>query len=132
VILDKVLYLPKSYLGGAVDLLHQLGRLLVRGDRVESAPLPDSPGIELLLPSLRYDSDGKPLCDGCLLCQHYCPTECITIDLPELPPSSDKQIAPTAFHLDPYRCISCKLCIEVCPIDALNLKAHGLGGEGGS
>ncbi|MBT3235426.1 MAG: 4Fe-4S binding protein [Bdellovibrionales bacterium] len=131
-ILSKVLYLPKSYLGTVLDLVRQLIRIGLGGERVDSKVVEFKDGpLTVELPSMLYDSKGELLCDGCLLCQHHCPTSCILIELPANKVKSTNKTVPTAFYLDPYRCIYCQLCLEVCPLDALGLKGSSLGSETG-
>lgn len=43
-------------------------------------------------------------CIFCKICQKRCPADCITVN-------KDEQ----TWSLDPYQCIVCGLCVEVCP-----------------
>ena len=87
---------PQSHVWLVRDLL---GLASVGTDR--EAVLPDSlPLAEVV---------ARPDCDGCGLCERYCP---------------HGALASTADGLrqDPLTCVACGLCVEVCPREALDLR----------
>lgn len=63
-------------------------------------------------------------CVSCLICEKECPPKCIFIEK-----STDKkpdalgkpQFYPTVFNIDISVCMSCQICVEVCPFDAIKM-----------
>ncbi len=63
-------------------------------------------------------------CVSCLICEKECPPKCIFIEK-----STDKkpdavgkpQFYPTIFNIDISVCMSCQICVEVCPFDAIKM-----------
>jgi NADH-quinone oxidoreductase subunit I len=63
-------------------------------------------------------------CVSCLICEKECPPKCILIEK-----SSDKkpdangklQFYPAVFDIDVSVCMSCQICVEVCPFDAIKM-----------
>jgi NADH-quinone oxidoreductase subunit I len=63
-------------------------------------------------------------CVSCLICEKECPPKCIFIEK-----STDKkpdavgklQFYPTRFNIDVSVCMSCQICVEVCPFDAIKM-----------
>jgi NAD-dependent dihydropyrimidine dehydrogenase PreA subunit len=55
----------------------------------------------------------ETLCTGCGDCVPACPTDCLEMagPLPWLPRPDD--------------CVSCQLCVLICPVQALQLEATG-------
>jgi NADH-quinone oxidoreductase subunit I len=78
-------------------------------------------------PFLLYDG-GDPakglLCVACRICEAECPPRCIYIEV-----SKDKkpdyagkaQFYPAVFDIDLSVCMSCQICVEVCPFDAIKM-----------
>ncbi len=64
------------------------------------------PGIDFEIPVL-----DETLCTGCGDCPAVCPTDCLEMagPIPWLPRPAD--------------CISCSLCVWICPVGALHLEA---------
>src|SRR5205814_6942427 len=63
-------------------------------------------------------------CVACLICEKECPPQCIYITK-----SNDKkpdyigkpQFYPAVFDIDVSVCMSCQICVEVCPFDAIKM-----------
>jgi NADH-quinone oxidoreductase subunit I len=63
-------------------------------------------------------------CVACLICEKECPPQCIFIEK-----SKDKkpdyiskpQFYPAKFDIDVSVCMSCQICVEVCPFDAIKM-----------
>ncbi|HID98221.1 MAG TPA: 4Fe-4S dicluster domain-containing protein [Thermodesulfobacteriaceae bacterium] len=60
---------------------------------------------------------GFPKCFACMTCSRNCPSKCITIK-GQKPPGKKKK-APLVFRLDFTKCSLCGLCVESCPVGAL-------------
>lgn len=65
-------------------------------------------------------------CTSCMLCVRECPTWCISLDSHQAPdPENPEGARPRLinvlddFRIDFARCMSCGICVEVCPFDAL-------------
>jgi NADH-quinone oxidoreductase subunit I len=78
-------------------------------------------------PFLVYDGDDwqKGLrCVACLICEKECPPQCIYIvkDTVRKPDFTGKlQFQPKVFDIDTSVCMSCQICVEVCPFDAIKM-----------
>jgi NADH-quinone oxidoreductase subunit I len=78
-------------------------------------------------PFLVYDGDDwqKGLrCVACLICEKECPPQCIYIvkDTVRKPDAAGKlQFQPKMFDIDTSVCMSCQICVEVCPFDAIKM-----------
>ena len=74
-----------------------------------------------------YDGDDwqKGLrCVACLICEKECPPQCIYIvkDTVRKPDAAGKlQFQPKIFDIDTSVCMSCQICVEVCPFDAIKM-----------
>jgi NADH-quinone oxidoreductase subunit I len=88
--------------------------------------LPQVPNARVF-PFLVYDGDDpmKGLrCVACLICEKECPPQCISIvkDTVKKPDAAGKlQFQPKVFNLDISVCMSCQICVEVCPFDAIEM-----------
>ncbi len=66
-------------------------------------------------------------CVACLICEKECPPKCIYIEK-----SKDKkpdyvgkpQIYPAKFDIDISVCMSCQICVEVCPFEAIKMNTE--------
>jgi NADH-quinone oxidoreductase subunit I len=78
-------------------------------------------------PFLVYDGDDwqKGLrCVACHICEKECPPQCIFIvkDTAKKPDYIGKlQFQPKVFDIDVSVCMSCQICVEVCPFDAIKM-----------
>lgn len=78
-------------------------------------------------PFLVYDGDdpAKGLrCVACHICEKECPPQCIYIikDAVKKPDYMGKmQIQPKIFDIDVSVCMSCQICVEVCPFEAIKM-----------
>jgi NADH-quinone oxidoreductase subunit I len=100
-------------------------------DRLTTVQYPEerTPQIENTrqFPFLVYDGDDwqKGMrCVACKICEAECPPQCIYIE-----GSKDKkpdymgksQFYPAVFDIDLSVCMSCQICVEVCPFDAIKM-----------
>ena len=78
-------------------------------------------------PFLVYDGDdpaGRLRCVACKICEVECPPQCIYIvkDKARKPDHLGKlQNQPRIFDIDLSVCMSCQICVEVCPFDAIKM-----------
>jgi NADH-quinone oxidoreductase subunit I len=73
-------------------------------------------------PFLVFDTDpDKGLrCVACKICEKECPPQCIYIVLERDEKGKPKK-APRVFDIDISVCMSCQICVEVCPFDAIKM-----------
>src|SRR6201994_4976901 len=70
------------------------------------------------------DPEAGLRCVSCFICEKECPPKCIFIEK-----STDKkpdavgkqQFYPARFDIDISVCMSCQICVEVCPFDAIKM-----------
>lgn len=80
-----------------------------------------------VFPFLVYDTDDaeKGLrCVACKICEVECPPKCISIEKSTVkkPDFVGKpQFYPEKFEIDVSVCMSCQICVEVCPFDAIKM-----------
>jgi NADH-quinone oxidoreductase subunit I len=63
-------------------------------------------------------------CTACVICEKECPPQCIYIikDQVKKPDYVGKmQMQPKVFDIDISVCMSCGICVEVCPFDAIKM-----------
>ncbi len=63
-------------------------------------------------------------CTACMICEKECPPQCIYIvkDAVKKPDYVGKlQMQPKVFDIDISVCMSCGICAEVCPFDAIKM-----------
>jgi NADH-quinone oxidoreductase subunit I len=61
---------------------------------------------------------------SCLICEKECPPKCIFIEksVDKKPDAVGKpQFYPARFNIDVSVCMSCQICVEVCPFDAIKM-----------
>jgi NADH-quinone oxidoreductase subunit I len=78
-------------------------------------------------PFLIYDKGPEDLrCVACKICEQECPPQCIHI----VGPAKDEQgrplkvngrTYPVKFDIDVSICMSCRICVDVCPFDAIEM-----------
>ncbi|HEY3863995.1 MAG TPA: 4Fe-4S dicluster domain-containing protein [Verrucomicrobiae bacterium] len=79
------------------------------------------------IPFLVFDGgDAMPglRCTACQICEKECPPQCIYIikDTVKKPDYVGKmQVQPKVFDIDISVCMSCGICVEVCPFDAIKM-----------
>jgi NADH-quinone oxidoreductase subunit I len=103
----------------------------VKDDRLVTVQYPEErlPQHEAArnFPFLVYDGEDcqKGLrCVACLICEKECPPQCIYIvkDTVRKPDATGKlQLQPKTFDIDISVCMSCQICVEVCPFDAIKM-----------
>lgn len=59
-------------------------------------------------------------CVACKICEKECPPQCIYIIL-ERDEKGKPQKHPRVFDIDISVCMSCQICVEVCPFDAIKM-----------
>src|SRR5687768_7523745 len=59
-------------------------------------------------------------CVACKICEKECPPQCIYIVL-ERDAKGKPQKHPRIFDIDISVCMSCQICVEVCPFDAIKM-----------
>jgi NADH-quinone oxidoreductase subunit I len=77
-------------------------------------------------PFLVYD--GEQAIDGlrcvaCRICEVECPPQCIYI-IPDRDEKGRPTKKPQVFDIDISVCMSCQICVEVCPFDAIKMDQH--------
>ena len=63
-------------------------------------------------------------CVACHICEKECPPKCIFIEKSKdkKPDANGKpQFYPAVFNIDISVCMSCQICVEVCPFDAIKM-----------
>jgi NADH-quinone oxidoreductase subunit I len=74
-------------------------------------------------PFLVFDGDDSTKglrCVACKICEKECPPQCIYIVL-DRDEKGKPQKHPRVFDIDISVCMSCQICVEVCPFDAIKM-----------
>jgi NADH-quinone oxidoreductase subunit I len=73
-------------------------------------------------PFLVFDNDPEKglRCVACKICEKECPPQCIYIILERDEKGKPKK-HPRVFDIDISVCMSCQICVEVCPFDAIKM-----------
>ena len=123
--------LGNGLLKGLAETARNFFGSYVDQDRLTTIQYPEerAPRIEASrnFPFLVYDGTDPQAglrCVSCLICEKECPPKCIFIEK-----SADKkpdavgkpQFYPTRFNIDVSVCMSCQICVEVCPFDAIKM-----------
>lgn len=61
-------------------------------------------------------------CISCKLCQTFCPENCIAVIAKDAPLHLYQGDPPQRFFIDLKNCTRCGLCVDVCPVNALDLQ----------
>jgi len=77
-------------------------------------------------PFLVYDDTPDNLrCVACKICEVECPPQCIHIvmekDEQKRPVKAHGRTFPKQFDIDMSICMSCRICVDVCPFDAIEM-----------
>ncbi|MDP3721927.1 MAG: 4Fe-4S binding protein [Candidatus Omnitrophota bacterium] len=77
-------------------------------------------------PFLVYDGTPENLrCVACKICEQECPPQCIHIvmekDAQGRPVKAHGRTLPKQFDIDMSICMSCRICVDVCPFDAIEM-----------
>jgi NADH-quinone oxidoreductase subunit I len=123
--------LGQGLLKGMVETARNFVGSYVKKDRLVTVQYPEErlPQKEAArnFPFLVYDGEDwqKGLrCVACLICEKECPPQCIYIvkDTVRKPDATGKlQFQPKVFDIDTSVCMSCQICVEVCPFDAIKM-----------
>jgi NADH-quinone oxidoreductase subunit I len=123
--------LGQGILKGMAETARNFVGSYVKDDRLVTVQYPEErrPQAEAArnFPFLLYDGDDwqKGLrCVACLICEKECPPQCIYIvkDTVRKPDATGKlQFQPRMFDIDTSVCMSCQICVEVCPFDAIKM-----------
>ncbi|MBI5692401.1 MAG: 4Fe-4S dicluster domain-containing protein [Verrucomicrobia bacterium] len=78
-------------------------------------------------PFLVHDDPKDPLgslrCVACTICETECPPQCIYIVM-DRDEKGKALKRPKVFDIDISVCMSCQICVEVCPFDAIKMDQH--------
>ena len=123
--------LGQGILKGMAETARNFLGSYVKDDRLVTVQYPEErrPQAEAArnFPFLVHDGDDwqKGLrCVACLICEKECPPQCIYIvkDTVRKPDYTGKlQFQPKTFDIDTSVCMSCQICVEVCPFDAIKM-----------
>jgi NADH-quinone oxidoreductase subunit I len=116
--------------GMAVTLRNFIGSYFEK-DRLITVQYPEQrealPENYRNFPFLIFDTDDAEAglrCVACKICEKECPPQCIYIVKSEdkKPDYMGKpQFYPAVFDIDISVCMSCQICVEVCPFDAIKM-----------
>lgn len=74
-------------------------------------------------PFLVFDGEdpiGGLRCTACKICEKECPPQCIFI-IPDRDENGKIRKHPKVFNIDISVCMSCQICVEVCPFDSIKM-----------
>jgi NADH-quinone oxidoreductase subunit I len=118
-------------LQGLVETARNFFGSFVNKERLTTVQYPEQrlPRMEASrnFPFLVYDGEDwqKGMrCVSCFICEKECPPKCISItkSTDKKPDATGKpQFYPEAFDIDVSVCMSCQICVEVCPFDAIKM-----------
>src|ERR1022692_4774080 len=123
--------LGQGILKGMAETARNFLGSYVKEDRLVTVQYPEErlPQAEAArnFPFLVHDGEDwqKGLrCVACLICEKECPPQCIYIvkDTARKPDYTGKlQFQLKTFDIDISVCMSCQICVEVCPFDAIKM-----------
>ena len=118
-------------LKGLAETARNFAGSFVDKERLTTIQYPEeqAPRIEASrnFPFLVYDGEDWQAglrCVSCFICEKECPPKCIIIDksTEKKPDAVGKmQFYPAKFDIDVSVCMSCQICVEVCPFDAIKM-----------
>ena len=99
----------------------------IERDRLPTEQYPEErptlPEAARSFPFLVYDGTDPEKgmrCVACKICEKECPPQCITIVVDR--DANGKALKrPQAFDIDISVCMSCQICVEVCPFDSIRM-----------
>lgn len=103
-----------------VGSYHDPARLTTLQYPEERQPLPENSRSFPFLVFDGADSEKGLRCVACKICEKECPPQCIYIIL-ERDERGKAQKHPRTFDIDLSVCMSCGICAEVCPFDAIKM-----------
>jgi NADH-quinone oxidoreductase subunit I len=123
--------LGQGILKGMAETARNFLGSYVKDDRLVTVQYPEErlPQKEAArnFPFLVHDGDDSQKglrCVACLICEKECPPQCIYI-VKDTVRKSDYtgkfQFQPKVFDIDLSVCMSCQICVEVCPFDAIKM-----------
>jgi len=87
----------------------------------EPAPVTENyRNFPFLVSDEAQDPMGTLRCVACRICEKECPPQCIYI-VPDVDERGKPRKHPRVFDLDISVCMSCQICVEVCPFDAIKM-----------
>ena len=123
--------LGEGILKGLAETARNFFGSYVSKDRLTTVQFPEErvPRIEASrnFPFLVYDGTAWQQglrCVSCFICEKECPPKCIFIEksTDKKPDATGKpQFYPARFNIDVSVCMSCQICVEVCPFDAIKM-----------
>jgi NADH-quinone oxidoreductase subunit I len=106
-----------------VGSFHDPARLVTKEYPEQRTKLPEA---YRNFPFLVYDGE-QPIdglrCVACKICETECPPQCIYI-IPDRDEKGRPTKKPRVFDIDISVCMSCQICVEVCPFDAIKMDQH--------
>ena len=112
---------------GMVETARNFAGSYFEPERMPTIEYPDErqklPENSRSFPFLVFDGEDpeKGLrCVACKICEKECPPQCIYIIL-ERDEKGKAQKHPRTFDIDVSVCMSCQICVEVCPFDAIKM-----------
>lgn len=127
--------LGEGIIKGLVETARNFFGSYTSKSRLTTVQFPDErliqPEATRVFPFLVYDTDDaeKGLrCVACKICEVECPPQCISIvkSTDKKPDysgvySGKPQFYPEKFDIDVSVCMSCQICVEVCPFEAIKM-----------
>ncbi len=86
-------------------------------------PLPESARSFPMLVYDGADPESGLRCVACKICEKECPPQCIYIVLDRDEQGRPRR-RPRVFDLDISVCMSCQICVEVCPFDSIKMNTE--------
>jgi NADH-quinone oxidoreductase subunit I len=121
----------EGILKGMAETARNFFGSFVSKDRLTTVQYPEERELQIEaardFPFLVYDgADWQQgmRCVACHICEKECPPKCIFIEKSKdkKPDANGKpQFYPAVFNIDISVCMSCQICVEVCPFDAIKM-----------
>ncbi|MBM3851940.1 MAG: 4Fe-4S dicluster domain-containing protein [Verrucomicrobia bacterium] len=107
-----------------VGSFHDPARLVTTEYPEQTTKLPENyRNFPFLVCDAEQDPLGTLRCVACRICETECPPQCIYIVM-ERDAKGKALKKPKVFDLDISVCMSCQICVEVCPFDAIKMDQH--------